>query len=154
MICSKFHWNWPAGSEDFFKKKNSVYFYSFSIIFPWRRGLSFIWTILNHLYLRMVCAVLGTIGPVVLVKRSNKLTDDGQRMIRKAHLSFQLRWAKKKKSKRLLLFGFCNTGIQTIEYDYGCYPSQTLWSTACYWWVWTQETLVIPSSHYTNLTTN
>jgi hypothetical protein len=41
MICTKFYLNWLAGSgeEDF--KKFSVNFYSFAIISPWERGLSF-----------------------------------------------------------------------------------------------------------------
>jgi hypothetical protein len=58
MVCIKFHWNWPAHSgEDFLKF--SVHFYSFAIIFPWRKGLPFIWTILNPLHLRMICANVG-----------------------------------------------------------------------------------------------
>jgi hypothetical protein len=37
-------------------KKFSGNFYSFAIISPWGRGLSFICTILNPLCLRMLCA--------------------------------------------------------------------------------------------------
>jgi hypothetical protein len=43
IICVKFNWIWPAGfGEDFFKIL--MYFYSFAIISPWRRVISFIWT--------------------------------------------------------------------------------------------------------------
>jgi hypothetical protein len=42
MIYAKFDCNWPAGSgeEDFLKF--SVYFYSFVIISPWKRAITFI----------------------------------------------------------------------------------------------------------------
>ena len=36
IICTKFDWIWPSGSEENFKKF-SVYFYSSAIISPWRR---------------------------------------------------------------------------------------------------------------------
>jgi hypothetical protein len=39
--------------------KLSVYFYSFPIISPWNKGLPFIYTNLNLLYLRMICANFG-----------------------------------------------------------------------------------------------
>jgi hypothetical protein len=57
----KFDWNWLAGSGDYLKEI-SVYFYSFAIIFPWKRESSFIWTILNPLYLRMIYANFGYNG--------------------------------------------------------------------------------------------
>jgi hypothetical protein len=44
IICTKFDWIWPAGSEEEDLKKFSVYFYSFAIISPWRRAIPFIWT--------------------------------------------------------------------------------------------------------------
>jgi hypothetical protein len=48
-------WNWPASSgEDF--KICSVYFYSFAIISPWRRMFPFIWSSLNPLSQRTICA--------------------------------------------------------------------------------------------------
>jgi hypothetical protein len=42
IICTKFDWFWPAdsGEEDFYKF--SVYFYSFAIISPCKRAISFI----------------------------------------------------------------------------------------------------------------
>jgi hypothetical protein len=39
--------------------KISVNFYSFAIIFPWGKGTVFICTILNSLYLKMICANFG-----------------------------------------------------------------------------------------------
>jgi hypothetical protein len=58
-ICTKFYWNWPAASREEDFKKNSVNFYSFAIISPWGRGVSFICTILNPLCLRMICPNFG-----------------------------------------------------------------------------------------------
>jgi hypothetical protein len=59
IICTNFDWIWPAdsGEKDF--KKFLVYFYSFAIISPWRRTFRFIWTNLNPLHLRMICAKSG-----------------------------------------------------------------------------------------------
>ena len=51
MLCGKFGWNWPCGSEEDF-----MYFHYYLIIFPWKRTLSFIWTNLNLLHPRMLCA--------------------------------------------------------------------------------------------------
>ena len=49
--------NWPSGSgeKDFLKS----YFYYFVIISPWKRAGPFIWTNLNPLYPRMLCAKFG-----------------------------------------------------------------------------------------------
>jgi hypothetical protein len=59
MICTNFDWNWPAGSREEFFFKCSINFYSFTIILHWRRGLSFICTILNPLCPRILCAKSG-----------------------------------------------------------------------------------------------
>ena len=55
----KFGWNWLSGygEEDFLI--SSMYFNYFIVIFPWRRGGSFIWTNLNLLHSRMLCAKFG-----------------------------------------------------------------------------------------------
>ena len=52
-------WNWPSGSgaEDFCKLW--IYFYYFPIIPPLGRAWPFIWTNLNQLHLRMLCAKVG-----------------------------------------------------------------------------------------------
>jgi hypothetical protein len=97
MICTKFDWNWPAGSEEGDFKKNSVYSYSFVIISPWARAFPFIWTIYNPLLLQMICAKSGQNWPSGFEEVENIKVyrqKDGQLAIRKAHLSFQLRWAK------------------------------------------------------------
>ena len=59
MIYAKFDWNCPSGSgeEDF--KNLSMYFSYFLIISPWKRAGSFIWTNLNPLHPRMLCAKFG-----------------------------------------------------------------------------------------------
>ena len=59
MICTKFEQNWTSGSgeEDFLK--NSVNFYIFVIISPWKWPMVIIWTQLNPLPLRMICAKFG-----------------------------------------------------------------------------------------------
>jgi hypothetical protein len=60
IICTKFDWIWPAagsGKEDFLKL--SLYFYSSAIISPWSRAIFFLWTNLNPLYPRMICAKSG-----------------------------------------------------------------------------------------------
>jgi hypothetical protein len=89
-----------------------VHFYSFAIISPWRKAIPFIWTNLKALSPRMICAKFGwnwssgSGEEVENVKslqtdrrtdrRTDRQTDDGQTAIRIAHLSFQLRWVKKR----------------------------------------------------------
>ena len=59
MGCAKFNWNWPSGSgEDDFSYL-LMYFHNFEIISPWKRAGPFIWTNLNPLYPRMLCAKFG-----------------------------------------------------------------------------------------------
>ena len=59
MLCAKFGWNWPSGSreEDFLI--SSMYFRYFVIIPNWKRAGPFIWTNLNPLWPRMLCAKFG-----------------------------------------------------------------------------------------------
>ena len=58
MLWPKFGWNWPSGSgEDFLLL--SMYFHYSVIISPWKRAGPFIWTKLNPLHPRMLCAKLG-----------------------------------------------------------------------------------------------
>ena len=58
-LCAKFGWNWINGSgeEDFLIL--SIYFHYFVIISPWKRARPFIWTNLNPLYPRKLCAKFG-----------------------------------------------------------------------------------------------
>ena len=88
----------------------SIYFRYFVIISPCKRAGPFIWTNLNPLHLRMLCAKFGWNWPSgsgeedenvkslqtdrQTDRRTDRQTDDGQKVIRKALLSFQLRWAK------------------------------------------------------------
>ena len=57
VIYIKFVWYWPYGSgEDFFF--NFHYFF-ITFISPWKRVWHFIWTILNSLHPKMLCAMIG-----------------------------------------------------------------------------------------------
>ena len=84
---------------------SSMYFRNFIIISPWKRAGSNIWTNLNPLHSRMLCAKFGwnwTSGFWEEVENRKSLQTNGQRdrqtredrRSEKAHLSFQLRWAK------------------------------------------------------------
>ena len=59
MLCAQFCWNWLSGSgeEDFLI--SSMYFSYFVIIAPWKIARPFIWTNLNPLYPRILCAKFG-----------------------------------------------------------------------------------------------
>ena len=59
MLVAKFGWNWPSGSgeENFFI--SSMYFCYFLIISTWKRTGPFIWTNLNPIHQRMLCAKFG-----------------------------------------------------------------------------------------------
>ena len=58
MLCAKFGCNWLSGSwGDFYI--SSMYFLYFVIISPWERAGPFIWTNLNRLNPRMLCAKFG-----------------------------------------------------------------------------------------------
>ena len=100
MHCAKFVWNCYSGSgeEDFLIL--SMYFFSISKLYPLGKGQgpSFEQTWIPF---TQGCCVPSfvEIGPVVLEKKSKmwkvyRQTDDERQAIRKAHLSFQFRWAK------------------------------------------------------------
>ena len=57
--CAKIDSNWVSvsGEEDFLI--SSMYFRCFEIISPWKRVVSLIWTNLNLLHPRMLCAKFG-----------------------------------------------------------------------------------------------
>ena len=58
MLCADFGWNWPiVFGEDFCIL--SVYFRYLAISYPWKMTWLFIWTNLNTLYPRMLCAKFG-----------------------------------------------------------------------------------------------
>ena len=101
MLPHKFQLSWLSGSweEDFWKFLEI--FHYFLIISPFKRVWPLIFTTLNPLCLRMICAKFGWNWPssswedVENVNgQTDGQTDDRQNVIRIAHLSFQLRWAK------------------------------------------------------------
>ena len=101
MIYAKFGWNWPSGpAEDF--KNLSMYFRNFVIISPLKRAEPFIKTNLNPLYPRMLCVNASLFELAqrfwIRISKCEKLTDGqtARQVIRKAQLSFELRWAKKR----------------------------------------------------------
>ena len=112
MLCAKFDWNWPIGSgeEDFFLNL-SIYFYYIPIISPLGTTCPFIWTNLNPFHSEIISAMFGWNWPSGSGEKDENVKslqtdgrtdrqadiqiDDGRQVIRKAHLSFQLRWTKK-----------------------------------------------------------
>ena len=97
----QFGWYWPSGSGDeiFFNFVNY-----FTIISHWKRAGTFIWTNFNPLHPRMLCAKFNRNWPSGFWEESrnrkslqmDRQTDrqKTQQAIWKAHVSFQLRWAK------------------------------------------------------------
>ena len=93
----------------------SMHFRYFIIISPWKRAGPFIFTNLNILHPRMLCAKFGWNWPsgseeeyenvksLQTDRWKDKQTDDGRQVIRNAHLSLQLRWAKKSVSMKILV---------------------------------------------------
>ena len=114
-LSARFGWNWSCGSRNFtniffaisiffpFWELNgswyvmSMYFHYFVIISHWKRVGPFIWTTLNPLYPRMLCAI----GPVVLEKKMKMLKvydnndeDNGPQTYCDQKSSLWLRWTK------------------------------------------------------------
>ena len=59
MLCVNFGWNWPSSSEERIFKYFQYHF-TISLLSPLRKGFgAFIWTNLNPLYIRMICAKFG-----------------------------------------------------------------------------------------------
>ena len=69
ILCFKFGWNWPSGSEGEDFLICLCIFHNFLIISPWKRARPFIWTNLNPLHPRMHCAMFCWNWPVVLEKK-------------------------------------------------------------------------------------
>ena len=121
--CAKIGWNWLSGSweEDFLI--SSMYFRHFVIISHWKRAGPFIWTNLNPLHPRMLCAKFGWNWPSgsgeedenVKCLQTDRQTDDGRQVIRKAHLSFQLRWANKTYAYTVYAFGNVTSLNRTLK---------------------------------------
>ena len=58
ILCAKYDWSWPScfGENEFLI--SSKYFCYFVIISPWKLKGPFIWTNLNPLHMRMLCAII------------------------------------------------------------------------------------------------
>ena len=107
MFCAKFGWNWPSGSGGEYFLISSMYFHYFvNISLGKGQGSPFEETWIPFTQGWFVPSLV-EIGPVVLEKKmkmwnvyrrtdrqTDRQTDDGRQVIRKAHLSFQLRWPK------------------------------------------------------------
>ena len=59
VLCAKLGWNWPSGSREQDFLNTSMYYRYFVIISPLNRMWPFIWTNLNPIYPRMICAKFG-----------------------------------------------------------------------------------------------
>ena len=57
--CAKIDWNWLSGSGEENFLISSMYFCYLVIISPWKRVVPFVWTNLNPLHTRMLCAKFG-----------------------------------------------------------------------------------------------
>ena len=98
MLCAKFDWNWTGGSgeEDFLIL--SMYFSYFVIISPSKKVGPFIWTILNPLHPRMLCAKFGWYWPSGFGEEDENvksLQTDGQTDGRTDRQTTDDRWSEK-----------------------------------------------------------
>ena len=133
MLCAKCGWNWLSGSREEDYSFLSMYFCYIIIISPWERAGSFIWTNLNPLHPRILWPSLVDIGSVVLKKiwkceqfLPTTTTDNGEILIRKAHLRLWRSWAKKNAKKRRAKNLNAKYGLDNIPPDMiGILPSIT-----------------------------
>ena len=106
MLCTKFSWYWPSGYGEEKIWISSNHFRYFVIIFPWKRVSPFIWTNLNSLHPRMLCATFNwnwLCGSGEEDENVKSLQTDRQTEGRRTKenrrpqmpTSYQLRWAKK-----------------------------------------------------------
>ena len=103
MLCAKFGWNWPGGSgeEDILKVVNLFLLFPKYLLFG--KGVPLhlnklespsTWDTLCKVWLKLAQWVWRRWKCEKLQRRTDRQTDDGRQMIRKAPLSFQLRWLK------------------------------------------------------------
>ena len=71
----------------------SLYFHYFVIISPWKRAGPFIWTNLNPLHPRMLCAMFDWNWRGWKCEKFTTTMDNGQILIRKVYFSLWLSWA-------------------------------------------------------------
>ena len=91
MHCAKFGWNRPSASWGDFTN-SSMYFRNVVIISSWKKNKPFIWTNMNPFHPKKICAKFGWNWPIGSGEKDFWLR---RILIRKAHLSLRLRWAKK-----------------------------------------------------------
>ena len=58
MLCASFGWNWRRGSGEIFRFHHCIFPF-FVIISPWSMAWPFVWTNLNPLHKKMLCAKFG-----------------------------------------------------------------------------------------------
>ena len=99
---------------------------------------------LNPLHPRMLCAKFGWNWPSgfsdqkkIVYRRSDRQTDDGHKVSRKVHLSFQFRWAKKKIFPNMVfhrddktLICFIHELHQSLTHECASFHIKELWP--CY----------------------
>ena len=119
MLCANLlklaRWFWK---RKFLNFVNEICY--FGIIYPWKRAGPFIWINFNPLYPRMLCSKFClklaqwfkrrrwkcekfTDGQTD--KQTDRQTDGWWQVIRKAHLSFQLRWTRM--SIHIIFLNYC-----------------------------------------------
>jgi hypothetical protein len=135
IICNKFDWLWSPGSGEVFKNFQCINFHSFTIISPWRRAIPFVWTNLNSLHPRMICAKSSQNWPIDSgeeienVKVYRRTTDNGRPDI-------QLRWAKMWSPRHIFLksnpfiFVFLIQIVSSSNYEYTCTYLNLWWPIA------------------------
>ena len=112
MFCAKFGGNWLCGSgeEDFLI--SSMYFRYFVIISPCKRAGPFIWTNLNPLYPRMLCAKFGWNWPSGSGEEDENvksLPTDGRTDGRTDRQTTDDRWSEK------LTWAFSSGGLKKVK---------------------------------------
>ena len=87
MLVAKFGCNWSSGSGEENYLISSMYFCYFLFISPWKRAGPFIWTNLNPLHQRMLCAKFGWNWPSGSGEDENvKRTMDNRLLIRNGRI--------------------------------------------------------------------
>ena len=118
-------WFWRRGFINFI----NVYHY-LVIISPWKRAWPFIWKNVNPLHPNMLCAKFGWNWPSGSMQEDENVKSlqidrwrDRRHAIWKAHLNFQLRWAK---ILRFHAKRHCSQTLNTNAGILGCSQSNTV----------------------------
>ena len=98
MFCAKFDWNWPSGSGEEDENVKSLR--------QWRQRQRRRRTTDKFWSEKLTWAFgSGELKMWKVYRRTNRQTDVGRQVIRKAHLSFQLRWAKNGSKSKVKVTG-------------------------------------------------